>query len=36
MSDYGLQLRKKQSAKRMYGVTEKKFLSYYEKAVKMP
>ncbi len=35
ISDFGLQLRKKQAAKRMYGVTEKQFASYYKKAIKM-
>lgn len=35
MSDYGLQLRKKQAAKRMYFLTEKQFFSYYKKATKM-
>lgn len=33
-SEYGLQLRKKQMAKRMYGLSEKQFLSYYKHAVK--
>ncbi|MBP8016468.1 30S ribosomal protein S4 [Candidatus Gracilibacteria bacterium] len=35
MSDYSLQLRKKQAAKRMYFLTEKQFYSYYKKALKM-
>lgn len=35
MSDFGLQLRKKQAAKRMFGLTEKQFASYYKKALKM-
>lgn len=35
LSDFGLQLRKKQSAKRMFGLTEKQFVSYYKKAMKM-
>jgi len=35
MSDFGLQLRKKQAAKRMYGVTEKQFSNYYKKALKL-
>ncbi|EKE25965.1 MAG: 30S ribosomal protein S4 [uncultured bacterium (gcode 4)] len=35
LSDFGLQLRKKQAAKRMFGVTEKQFSSYYKKALKM-
>ena len=36
MSQYGLQLREKQRAKFIYGVLEKQFLGYYEKAVRMP
>lgn len=35
MSDFGLQLRKKQAAKRMYGITEKQFSNYYKKALKL-
>jgi small subunit ribosomal protein S4 len=35
MSDYGLQLREKQKAKFIYGVLEKPFHNYYEKADKM-
>lgn len=35
LSDFWLQLRKKQAAKRMFGVTEKQFASYYKKALKM-
>lgn len=35
LSDFWLQLRKKQAAKRMYGLTEKQFASYYKKALKM-
>ena len=31
-SDYGVQLREKQKLKRMYGLLEKQFHSYYEKA----
>jgi small subunit ribosomal protein S4 len=31
-SDYGLQLREKQKVKRIYGVLEKQFSSYFEKA----
>ncbi len=31
-SGFGLQLRKKQTAKRMYGVSEKQFANYYKKA----
>jgi small subunit ribosomal protein S4 len=33
-SQYGQQLRAKQKAKRLYGVMEKKFRQYYEKATK--
>ena len=32
LSEYWLQLRKKQLAKRMYGISEKQFLWYYKKA----
>jgi small subunit ribosomal protein S4 len=32
LSDYGLQLREKQKVKRIYGVLEKQFRSYFEKA----
>lgn len=32
LSNYGLQLREKQKAKRVYGVLEKQFRKYYEKA----
>lgn len=32
MSDYALQLREKQKAKRIYGIYEKQFRLYYEKA----
>ena len=35
MSDYGLQLREKQKAKFIYGVLEKPFRNYFEKASKM-
>ena len=35
MSEYGLQLREKQKAKFIYGVLEKTFRNYYEKADKM-
>ena len=35
MSDYGLQLREKQKAKFIYGVLEKPFRNYYEKADRM-
>ncbi len=34
-SEYGTQLREKQKVKRMYGVLEKQFREYYEKANKM-
>lgn len=34
VSEYGSQLRKKQSAKRMFWLSEKQFLSYYTKANK--
>jgi small subunit ribosomal protein S4 len=33
-SEYGTQLRKKQTAKRMFGLSEKQFVSYYKKALK--
>ncbi|MEW5895282.1 MAG: 30S ribosomal protein S4 [Candidatus Omnitrophota bacterium] len=32
LSDYGLQLREKQKVKRLYGVLERQFRRYYEKA----
>ena len=32
-SEYGLQLREKQKARRIYGIMEKQFANYYEKAV---
>ena len=35
VSEYGLQLREKQKTKRIYGVLEKQFREYYEKADKM-
>lgn len=35
ISEYGLQLREKQKAKFIYGVLEKPFRNYYEKAKKM-
>lgn len=35
MSEYGIQLREKQKAKFIYGVLEKPFRNYYEKADKM-
>jgi small subunit ribosomal protein S4 len=34
LSNYGLQLREKQKAKRFYGLQEAQFYRYYEKAVK--
>lgn len=34
LSDYGKQLREKQKAKRIYGVLEKQFKRYYERAAK--
>ena len=34
LSGYGLQLREKQKAKRIYGVLEQQFHNYYKKAVK--
>ncbi len=33
-SEFGVQLRKKQAAKRMYGVSEKQFAAYYARAIK--
>ena len=36
MSEYGLQLREKQKAKFIYGVLEKPFHNYYNKADRMP
>ena len=35
ISEYGLQLREKQKAKFIYGVLEKPFRNYYDKAVRM-
>ncbi len=35
LSNYGLQLREKQKAKRIYGILEKQFRTYYERAEKM-
>lgn len=35
-SDYGTQLREKQKAKRIYGVLEKQFKRYFERAAKNP
>ena len=34
-SDYGVQLREKQKAKRIYGILEKQFHNYFEKADRM-
>ncbi len=34
LSEFGIQLRKKQAAKRQYMLTEKKFSSYYKRAAK--
>lgn len=34
MSEYGLQLREKQKVRRMYGVLERQFRNYYEKAAR--
>lgn len=34
-SGYNIQLRKKQMAKRMFGLTEKQFASYFKKALRM-
>ncbi|AZZ94593.1 30S ribosomal protein S4 [Hahella sp. KA22] len=35
LSDYGLQLREKQKVRRMYGVLEKQFRSYYKEAARI-
>lgn len=35
LSDYGKQLREKQKAKRMYGIYERQFKKYYQKAAKI-
>jgi len=35
MTEYGKQLREKQKAKRIYGVSEKQFRNYFDKALKM-
>ena len=34
MTQFGLQLRKKQAAKRMYGIAERQFRNYYLRAIK--
>jgi small subunit ribosomal protein S4 len=36
LSEYGLQLREKQKAKINYGILERQFLRYFEKALKQP
>lgn len=36
VSEYGLQLREKQKARRIYGVLEKQFRTYFEKADRQP
>jgi len=36
VTDYALQLREKQKAKRIYGVLERQFHNYFEKAERMP
>lgn len=36
LSDYGIQLREKQKVKRMYGMLEKQFSLFFERAEKMP
>ena len=35
LSDYGLQLREKQKLRRMYGILERQFRTYYKKAAQM-
>jgi small subunit ribosomal protein S4 len=35
MTDFGKQLREKQKARRMYGISERQFRNYFEKAVGM-
>ena len=35
VTDYGMQLREKQKVKRAYGLLEKQFREYYEKATRM-
>lgn len=34
MTQYGIQLRKKQAAKRIYGIAERQFRNYYRRAIK--
>jgi small subunit ribosomal protein S4 len=36
MSEYGLELREKQKVKRTYGLMERQFHNYFEKALRMP
>ncbi|MBU0613997.1 30S ribosomal protein S4 [Patescibacteria group bacterium] len=36
LSVYGMQLREKQKAKRLYGILEKQFRNYFERASRMP
>ena len=36
LSEYGLQLREKQKLRRMYGVLERQFRNYYQKAARPP
>ncbi|MBL1488912.1 30S ribosomal protein S4, partial [Klebsiella pneumoniae] len=36
VSEYGLQLKEKQKAKFIYGILERQFRNYYEKAKQMP
>ena len=36
LSDYGLQLREKQKLRRMYGVLERQFANYYQRASGRP
>ncbi|MGC8778656.1 MAG: 30S ribosomal protein S4 [Candidatus Caldatribacteriaceae bacterium] len=36
LSNYGLQLREKQRVRFIYGITEKQFENYFEKATRMP
>jgi len=36
VSDYGTQLREKQKVKRIYGLLEKQFATYYEEAARLP
>ncbi|HVF09583.1 MAG TPA: 30S ribosomal protein S4 [Abditibacteriaceae bacterium] len=36
VSDYGVRLREKQKARRIYGVLEKQFSAYFDRATRMP